>query len=80
MVFKRLFNFFESGKLPGMAASFRRIGGIIAPLLVEQALHVFCRYFIAIGVLAVVMLGSETRHQELIRKSERNNVGTNAGL
>ncbi|AIK39037.1 MULTISPECIES: MFS transporter [Bacillus] len=59
----------------GMAAAFGRIGGILGPLLVgylvaSQAslsliFTIFCGS-ILIGVLAVVMLGQETKQQELV--------------
>jgi len=59
----------------GMAAAFGRIGGILGPLLVgylvaSQAslsliFTIFCGS-ILIGVLAVVVLGQETKQQELV--------------
>ncbi|WP_410984828.1 MFS transporter [Bacillus cereus] len=59
----------------GMAAAFGRIGGILGPLLVgylvaSQAslsliFTIFCSS-ILIGVLAVVVLGQETKQQELV--------------
>ncbi|GAA3318422.1 hypothetical protein GCM10020331_021150 [Ectobacillus funiculus] len=59
-----------------MAASFGRIGGILGPLLVGYLVAqktaistVFLLFFcvaIIIGVLAVVLLGKETRQQELV--------------
>lgn len=59
----------------GMAASFGRIGGILGPLLVgylvaqkteiSTVFSIFCAAII-IGVLAVLLLGKETRQQELI--------------
>jgi putative MFS transporter len=59
----------------GMAASFGRIGGIIAPLLVGFLMKshvsitlIFTMFFavIVVGVLAVVIWGPETRQQELV--------------
>lgn len=59
----------------GMAASFGRIGGILGPLLVgylvaqkaeiSTVFIIFC-VAIIIGVLAVLLLGKETRQQELV--------------
>lgn len=59
----------------GMAAAFGRIGGILGPLLVgylvaSQAslsliFTIFCSS-ILIGVLAVIVLGQETKQQELV--------------
>jgi putative MFS transporter len=58
----------------GMAASFGRVGGILAPLLVGMLVKsgvsiawIFAMFFIVIlvGVLAVASLGPETRHAEL---------------
>ncbi|MBO1579586.1 MFS transporter [Bacillus sp. XF8] len=59
----------------GMAAAFGRIGGILGPLLVGYLVAskaplsliftIFCGS-ILIGVLAVVMLGQETKQQELV--------------
>lgn len=58
----------------GMAASFGRVGGILAPLLVGMLVKsgvsiawIFAMFFIVIlvGVLAVTSLGPETRHAEL---------------
>lgn len=59
----------------GMAASFGRIGGILGPLLVgylvaqktaiSTVFIIFCAAII-IGVLAVLLLGKETRQQELV--------------
>ncbi|MEI4829727.1 MFS transporter [Bacillus sp. FJAT-53711] len=59
----------------GMAAAFGRIGGILGPLLVGYlvAMHaslsfvftIFCAA-IVIGALAVLVLGKETKQQELI--------------
>ena len=59
----------------GMAAAFGRIGGILGPLLVGYlvATHVSLSYIftifctaIVIGVLAVLVLGRETKQQELV--------------
>ncbi|WP_459502833.1 MFS transporter [Bacillus sp. C1] len=59
----------------GMAAAFGRIGGILGPLLVgylvasEASLSLIFTIFcssILIGVLAVVVLGEETKQQELV--------------
>ncbi|KEK25585.1 MFS transporter [Bacillus gaemokensis] len=59
----------------GMAAAFGRIGGILGPLLVGYLVAskaslsliftIFC-VSILIGVIAVVMLGRETKQQELV--------------
>jgi putative MFS transporter len=59
----------------GMAASFGRVGGILGPLLVGYLVaqktdisiifSIFCAA-IVIGALAVLLLGKETKQQELV--------------